>query len=260
MFSGFRRGDKLPVPELAVPVSVPQQCALMGLLDTATPKEQTTGDLALIVFYYILRVGEYTQNRRKTHTRTIQFWYCDMAFKNGNTIISRDVPDDEILAATGGTLRLSNQKNGMRGSLVHRSARTSDGEYCPVKAMARRFIHMRANNADKNQIISSFWDHLGIGHVTDKDMLVEIRRAVIKLGLEKNGIIPSRVGTHSFRAGGAMALKFAGADRDDIKKMGRWSSDTFLLYIHDQIAEYSEGWTEKMSVPRSYFNLEGTFS
>jgi len=55
-----------------------------------------------------------------------------------------------------------------------------------------------------------------------------------------------------------MALEFAGADRDDIKNMGRWSSDNFLLYIHNQIAKYSEGWTEKMVVPMSYFNLEGT--
>jgi len=43
-----------------------------------------------------------------------------------------------------------------------------------------------------------------------------------------------------------MALKFAGADRDDIKMMGRWSSDIFLIYIHYQIAEYSEGWTKKI--------------
>jgi len=59
---------------------------------------------------------------------------------------------------------------------------------------------------------------------------------------------------------GGVALKFAGADRDDIKKMGRWSSDIFLLYIHDHIAEYSERWTEKMEVSRSYFNLEGAFT
>ena len=90
-------------------------------------------------------------------------------------------------------------------------------------------------------------------------MRVAIRRAVIALRLDKNGFLPSRVGTHSFRAGGAMALKFAGADRDDIKKMGRWSSDTFLIYIHDQIAEYSEGWSKKMAEPRAFFNLEGAY-
>ena len=57
-----------------------------------------------------------------------------------------------------------------------------------------------------------------------------------------------------------MALKFAGADRDDIKKMGRWSSDTFLMYIHDQIAEHSEGWTAQMGVSRPFHNLEGAFT
>ena len=91
-------------------------------------------------------------------------------------------------------------------------------------------------------------------------MRIAIRRAVISLGLEKHGIVPSRVGTHSFRAGGAMALKFAGADGPDIMKMGRWSGNTFLMYIHDQVAEYSEGWTEKMGVHREYFNLEGAFT
>ena len=68
------------------------------------------------------------------------------------------------------------------------------------------------------------------------------------------------MGTHSFRAGGAMAIKFSSGNRDDTKKMGRWSSDTFLMYIHNQIAEYTEGWTEKMATPRSFFNLEGTFA
>ena len=57
-----------------------------------------------------------------------------------------------------------------------------------------------------------------------------------------------------------MSLKFLDADCDDIKKMGRWSSDTFLIYIHDQIVEYSEGWTKKMATTCSYFNLEGAFT
>ena len=42
-----------------------------------------------------------------------------------------------------------------------------------------------------------------------------------------------------------MAIKFSLSDQYDIKKMGRWSSDTILIYIHHQIVEYSEGWTGK---------------
>ena len=85
-----------------------------------------------------------------------------------------------------------------------------------------------------------------------------IKEAVSSLKLDKQGFLETRVGTHSLRAGwGDIALKFSGADLDHKKKLGQWSSDTFLIYIHDQIAEYSEGWTEKMAVPRFYFNLEG---
>ena len=83
MFAGFKRDDPIPVPEIAVPVSVPEECAKMGLTSAATEKEKAVGDLAIIAFFYLLRVGEYTQKKRKTNTRTIQFRYCDVAFKQG---------------------------------------------------------------------------------------------------------------------------------------------------------------------------------
>ena len=155
MFAGFRRDDPIPVPEIAVPVAVPEQCAMAGLSAAATPKDKAIGDLALISFFYLLRVGEYTQKRRKGNTRTIQFRWCDIAFKNGNTIIPRNAPAAELLKATVATLRLSNQKNGIRGSLVHRSA--TGGKFCPILALVRRFLHMRDNNAKDNDILSSFF-------------------------------------------------------------------------------------------------------
>ena len=162
------------------------------------------------------------------------------------------------MRATAATLRLSSQKNGIRVVLIHPSA--MKGKFCPVKALVRRYVNLRDNKAAKDDIISSFYDHVGVGHVTDSDIRKSLRRVVVVLGLAKNGIIEARIGLHLLRSGGAMALNFAGAKRDRIKKFGRWSSDTFLLYIHDQITEYSEGWTEKMAVPRSYFNLEGAYA
>ena len=161
MFAGFRRDDPIPVPEIAVPVSVPQQCAMAGLSSAATPKDEAIEDLAIVSFYYLLRVGEYTQKRRKGNTRTIQFRWCDIAFKNGNTIVPRDAPAADIFGATAATLRLSNQKNGIRGSLVHRSA--TGGTFCPVRALARRFLHMRTIVL----VITTFCRHSGITWVRD---------------------------------------------------------------------------------------------
>ena len=134
MFTGFRREDLIPVPEIAVPVSVPQQCTLVELSSATTPKDTAIGDLALIYIFYMLRVGEYTQRWEKTNTCTIKLRLCDIVFKNGDVLITRDAPASEILAATAATLRLSNQHNGIRGSLIH--CRTAGGKYSPVVALA----------------------------------------------------------------------------------------------------------------------------
>jgi len=81
----------------------------------------------------------------------------------------------------------------------------------------RWYIHLRNHHASLDTIISTYWDHLGSGNVTDVDIRLAIRRSVITLDLGKNGITADRVGTHSLRTGSDMAIKFVGGDRDDIK-------------------------------------------
>jgi len=73
MFAGFRRGDKLPVPEIAVPVAVPEQCATVGFCYASALQEQAVGDLSLIDFYYLLRVGKYTQKIEKLSQEQYSF-------------------------------------------------------------------------------------------------------------------------------------------------------------------------------------------
>lgn len=46
-------------------------------------------------------------------------------------------------------------------------------------------------------------------------------------------------------------------NRDAIRNMGQWSSDTFLMYIHEQIAAFSSGISRKMSTKIRWHNLEG---
>jgi len=114
MFSGFKREDKLLVPDLVVPVSVPQQMVMVGLAPDATTKEQAMGNFALIAFFYLLRMGEYTQKRKRPSTRTIQFRFKDIALKKGDNIIARDASEEELMKSTGSTLRLSNKKWNQR--------------------------------------------------------------------------------------------------------------------------------------------------
>ena len=63
---------------------------------------------------------------------------------------------------------------------------------------------------------------------------------------------------HSLRAGGATALKIAGADDLTIRKYGRWRSSTFEDYIHEQIQLFAKGWATKMAVRTPYINVGAT--
>ena len=91
----------------------------------------------------------------------------------------------------------------------------------------------------------------------DRDITTMVRLAAVDLNLAERGFPPSRVGSHSLRAGGAVALAVNGASRDMIKKIGRWSSDTFLMYIHDQISHLTKGVAERMATPFPFTNVEG---
>jgi hypothetical protein len=82
-----------------------------------------------------------------------------------------------------------------------------------------------------------------------------IKDTVTKLDLKAKGITADLVGSHSLRSGGAMALKLHGIDDITIKKMGRWSSLTFTMYIHTQIAHLSAGISSAMSTPLPYVNI-----
>jgi hypothetical protein len=66
-----------------------------------------------------------------------------------------------------------------------------------------------------------------------------------------------RIGTHTLCASGAMALKLNGYSVEDIMKIGRWTSTTFLTYIHSQIAALNHGIAANMSRRIAFHNVGG---
>jgi integrase len=91
--------------------------------------------------------------------------------------------------------------------------------------------------------------------VTSQDIIKMLRASAATLKLEKQNINPDLIGAHSLRAGGAMALRLHGYDDTTIQKMGRWTSNTFLQYIHTQIAHLSKDISQKMSIPLPFLNI-----
>ena len=73
------RKDPPSQPKLAVPLTVPRYIFQNGALSTC-PRTKVVGDLALIAFYYLLRVGEYTYHRLSDRRRTQHFRLHNVAF------------------------------------------------------------------------------------------------------------------------------------------------------------------------------------
>jgi len=82
-----------------------------------------------------------------------------------------------------------------------------------------------------------------------------VHTAAKSLNLQDKGIDPDLIGTHSLRAGGAMALKIMGYNDSTIRKFGRWTSDTWQMYIHSQISKLYEGVAQKMSTHFTFHNI-----
>ena len=68
-----------------------------------------------------------------------------------------------------------------------------------------------------------------------------LRLAASRTSLWQEGFVLNRIGTHSIRAAGAMALFLNGVEPLTIRKLGRWRSETWLTYLHSQIAKLTTG-------------------
>ena len=259
---GYRRDDPPPVPQLAVPITVPEYCCEVGLASTSA-KIQATGDLIIIAFYYLLRCGEYTAPRLvkrsdgswQRATRTKQFTVNDIGFWRNGRMLRRTSPLSLLLQADSATLKITNKQNGKMGQTIHHE--TFSSPLSPIKALARRVNHILSNGGSPISLLSEYYEAplQSFFTVTPLDLITSLRLAVAALKLDEAGIDPMLIGVHSLRAGGAMALKLNGVSDTIIMKMGRWSSLTFLMYIHNQIGHLSTDLSAKMRTRTPFLNI-----
>jgi hypothetical protein len=139
MLDGWRKADPPSEKKLPVEADVPEYLGYFGNTVSATPLEAAVGDLTLIAFYYLLRVGEYTCKGVRNNTKqTVQFRVQDVTFFshfNGQLRqLPRDAPEDLIMSAHSATLKLDNQKNGWKGVCIHQE-HNGDSITCPVRAL-----------------------------------------------------------------------------------------------------------------------------
>jgi hypothetical protein len=162
MLNGFRKADPPTTKQLPVEADVLEFLVKLGLESKACELDQAIGDLTMVMFYYLLRIGEYmTKGARNNSKQTEEFKMGDIMFfakdKHGNLqCLPCDAPADLIASADGATMKLDNQKNGWKGVCVYKEA-NGDLIHCPVRALGRRYLHLQSNGATEKTIISAYY-------------------------------------------------------------------------------------------------------
>ena len=263
MIDGFAKEDPPTRKMLPVEADVPECLVEMGYSKSGTAHTRAVGDLSLIAFYYLLRIGEYTvKSKRNNVKQTVQFKLEDVTFykktKSGQLrCLPKNAPAELILSADSATLKLDNQKNGWKGVCVHQET-NGDRFYCPIRALGRRVVHLRQHKATKSSFLSTYYHNGKKCDVIGEDISKGLKMAATLLEYpETRGIPIELVDTHSLRCGGANALALSGFSDTQIQKMGRWRGATFKEYIREQLACYSEGMSKAMKRNFKFVNVHG---
>jgi hypothetical protein len=226
MLDGFRKADPPTTKQLPVEVDVPEYLVKLGQDLEARELDRAIGDLTMIAFYYLLRIGEYmTKGIRNNSKQTEEFKLGDITFfkkdKQGNLwCLPRDAPLHLIMSADGATMKLDNQKNGLKGVCVYQEE-NGDNVNCPVRALRRRYCHLMAHGASPKTILSAYYHNGKRCDVTSDHISKALKEAATALEYPiLKGIPIDRINTHSLRSGGANALSLAGYSDTQIQKMG----------------------------------------
>jgi len=118
MLDGYTKADPPTQKKLPVEADVPELLVKMGYGKSGSIQSQAIGDLSLIAFYYLLRIGEYTVKHQRDRTKrarkqTVQFKVEDVTFfktdKHGILrCLPHNAPFSLIMTAESATLKLDN--------------------------------------------------------------------------------------------------------------------------------------------------------
>ena len=197
-------------------------------------------DLVTVAYFFLLRVGEYTPTaaRKGKKKRTVALRKKDITFWKDKQILPNNSTLAELLQADGVTINLANQKNGKRNTQLFHS-HSNDINFTPTRSLAR-LVHLIRDQPDDTPL-GSYQDSNGWKQASARQILAAVRLGAHRDNLASRGYDLKRVGTHSLRSGGATRLKIEGHSDSTIMLLGRWSGNTYLTYIQNQISQLSAG-------------------
>jgi hypothetical protein len=209
----------------------------------ATESRKAIRDLVILAFYFLMRPGEYCTSSGEDsshpfHTDELELWRGASRFDLANAT------DHELQTATFCMLIFSDQKNSNRGKKVGH-ATSGDNIFCPVRALARRLIHLRQNQAPPHTAIHCYYEQFRGRQMRIPSTSVNL---LLRQSATLTGHDPADVTVKALCATGAMALITARIDSDLIRLLGRWQSDVMLRYLHVQSVPVIQNFARAMNL------------
>ena len=205
-----------------------------------TPFERAKATLLVGAVFFCMRSCEYLNvsnaKQKKTKAlclRNIRF------FRDGTEIkskLAKCLRDADIVSIT-----FEDQKNGDKFDTVNLQS-SNDPLLCPLKAWANTVSRISEYpGTTRDTPVNVYMCGKRFLQISDKSVIQSLRSAVHLIGEESLGFKASEVGTHSIRAGGAMAMYLAHPQIPTytIQLIGRWRSDAFLKYIRKQVKQFT---------------------
>ena len=200
-------------------------------------------ELIAIAFYFLLRPGEHcdsgdAEGSHPFHLADVEFFLGQMPLDIATAT------NQDLLSATSVKLTFTTQKNANRGEKIGQA--TSGHQYfCPVRAVARRVIHLRSHGMPPNTPLHAYYSEEShkICYLHSRSIRTSLRLAASRL--DPNYDL-TQIQTKCLRASGATALLHADVDTDMIRLTGRWLSDAMLRYLHAQIAPITHQFAQRM--------------
>ncbi len=226
--SSYSKDD--PPPTRVKPIPFPIIVHSAQLCYTAnTASANTTADMLLLGFFFLLRPGEYAYT---DNDNAAPFRLCDIHLLINNCRLdSYSATSIQLSRVNFVALEFTTQKNGVRGELIG-LGKSGHPTYCPVKALINRVLHLRTHRAPPTTPLYSYYT-TSWHRIDTTTLTTQLRIAIAALGADY-GISPHDISVRSLRSSGAMALLCAKVDTDMIRLLGRWRSDEMLCYLHVQ--------------------------
>lgn len=219
MLRASERSDALEPPKIKRPaVMLDHLLALYHSLRNGSVEDSAILDCVICAFWGLARLAEVTYDSRDTQPQWI------------NSLLVEDVLSPRN-ALSHVVLRVRGAKTARPGISQQILLNAQPNCLCPVEAVLRR----AATTGNPTDSLFGYQKQDGSRGNLTRSMVVNKCQQV----WNTHGW--NALSGHSFRVGGASWRAALGIPHEDIKKLGRWSSSCYLIYLR----EYSEGDRQK---------------